>query len=94
MDNHFKDPETILMEDDPATKNKKRTLEYMNAKEMDYKFKSKLEINSLTLHLSLSLGVEPGLSIEMWAERWVVWHGIFIWRTEPRLTPPGAAHAT
>jgi len=44
MDNHFKDPETILMEDDPATKNKKRTLEYMNAKEMDYKFKSKLDI--------------------------------------------------
>ena len=32
------------MEDDPATKSKKRTLEYMNAKEMDYKFKSKLDI--------------------------------------------------
>ena len=43
-DNYLKDLNTFLMEDDPATKSKKRTLEYMNAKEMDYKFKSKLDI--------------------------------------------------
>ena len=32
------------MEDDPATKSKKRTMEQMNAKEMEFKFRSKQDI--------------------------------------------------
>ena len=32
------------MEDDPATKSKKRTMEQMNAKEMEYKFRGKEDL--------------------------------------------------
>ena len=32
------------MEDEPAVKSKKRSMEQMNAKEMEYKFRSKLDI--------------------------------------------------
>ena len=43
-DYYFKDPRELLMEDDLATKNKKRSMEQMNAKEMEYKFRSKQDI--------------------------------------------------
>ena len=34
------------MEDDPTTKSKKRSLAYMNASELDWKFKSKQDLIS------------------------------------------------